>query len=118
MALGAPGSARDRGPGEDRRATTRGPLMRVLVVEDEAPMAASIQRGLVAEGFAVDVAADGDEGLWMARQFPYDLIVLDVMLPGTNGYVVCRTLREEGDRVPILMLTAKRGDLDEAEGLE
>jgi DNA-binding response OmpR family regulator len=92
--------------------------MRILVVEDEAPMAASIQRGLVAEGFAVDIAADGDEGLWMARQFPYDLVVLDVMLPGTNGYVVCRTLREEGDRVPILMLTAKRGDLDEAEGLE
>ncbi|HEY8059356.1 MAG TPA: response regulator, partial [Acidimicrobiales bacterium] len=92
--------------------------MRILVVEDEAPMATSIQRGLVAEGFAVDIASDGDEGLWMTREFPFDLIILDVMLPGTNGYVVCRTLREEGSRVPILMLTAKRGDLDEAEGLE
>jgi DNA-binding response OmpR family regulator len=92
--------------------------MRVLVVEDEAPMAASLKRGLEAEGFAVDVAGDGEEGLWLARENEYDAIVLDVMLPKVNGYVVCRTLREEEIWTPVVMLTAKDGELDEAEGLD
>lgn len=92
--------------------------MRVLVVEDETTLASAIRKGLEAEGFAVDVAHDGNEGLWMAREHPYDAIVLDIMLPGMNGYVVCRTLREESNWTPILMLTAKDGDLDEAEALD
>ncbi len=92
--------------------------MRVLIVEDEAPMRASLRRGLEAEGFAVDEADNGDDGLWMAREFPYDAIVLDLMLPGRNGYEVCRSLRAEENWTPILMLTAKRGELDEAEGID
>lgn len=92
--------------------------MRVLVVEDEAPMAASLRRGLEAEGFAVDVAEDGETGLWFARENDYDAIVLDVMLPKVNGYVVCRTLRDEEIWTPVIMLTAKDGELDEAEGLD
>lgn len=92
--------------------------MRILVVEDEAPMAESLRRGLQAEGFAVDVAPDGEEGLWLARENDYDAIVLDVMLPKINGYVVCRTLRDEDNWTPVVMLTAKDGELDEAEGLD
>ena len=92
--------------------------MRILVVEDELPMADSIRRGLEAEGFAVDVAHDGIDGLHLAREVAYDAIVLDLMLPGMNGFLVCRTLREESIWTPILMLTAKQGDLDEAEGLD
>lgn len=92
--------------------------MRVLVVEDEPTLAASLKRGLVAEGMTVDVADDGEMGLWYAREHAFDVIVLDIMLPKVNGYVVCRTLRDEGDRTPILMLTAKSGELDEAEGLD
>lgn len=81
-------------------------------------MAESLKRGLEAEGFAVDVATTGTDGLHLAREVAYDAIVLDLMLPGLNGYVVCRTLREEGNWTPILMLTAKQGDLDEAEGFD
>lgn len=92
--------------------------MRVLVVEDQAAMADAVERGLRAEGFDVDVAADGVDGLWRAREFPYDVIALDVMLPGVNGFEICRTLRHEGVDVPILMLTAKDGEYDIAEGLE
>ena len=92
--------------------------MRVLVVEDEKRMAAGLRNGLEAEGFAVDVALDGTDGLWMAREHPYDAIVLDIMLPGINGYKVCATLREERIWVPVLMLTAKDGELDEAEALD
>ncbi len=92
--------------------------MRILVVEDEETMLTSLRRGLEAEGFAVDTATDGEDGLWHAREFPYDAIVLDIMLPGMNGYEICRTLRSEENWTPILMLTAKRGELDEAEGLE
>ncbi len=92
--------------------------MRILVVEDETAMAESLRRGLEAEGFAVDVAPDGEEGLWLARENPYDAIVLDVMLPKVNGYVVCRTLRDEQNWTPVVMLTAKDGELDEAEGLD
>jgi len=93
-------------------------VSRVLVVEDEKRVAAAVRRGLEAEGFAVDVACDGDEGLWLAREQPYDAIVLDVMLPGVNGYQVCERLREEGNWTPILMLTAKNGVYDEAEALD
>ena len=92
--------------------------MRVLIVEDEPTMRISLRRGLEAEGFAVDEAETGDTGLWMAREFPYDAIVLDIMLPGRNGYEICRTLRAEENWTPILMLTAKRGELDEAEGID
>src|SRR5215213_10673617 len=83
--------------------------MRVLVVEDERRLAAGLRNGLTAEGFAVDVALDGSDGLWMAREHPYDAIVLDILLPGTNGYKLCATLRQEGVWTPILMLTAKGG---------
>lgn len=92
--------------------------MRVLVVEDEKRLAAGLKKGLEAEGFATDVALTGTDGLWMAREEPYDAIVLDVMLPGINGYAICATLREERVWTPILMLTAKDGELDEAEALD
>jgi len=92
--------------------------VRVLVVEDDTKIATAIKRGLEAEGFAVDVAANGDDGWWMATEGTFDLIVLDLMLPGRNGFVVCRDLRAAGNWVPILMLTAKDGELDEAEGLD
>lgn len=92
--------------------------MRLLVVEDELTMAESLRSGLVAEGFAVDVAHDGEEGLWLASEVDYDAILLDLMLPKINGFVVCRTLRERDDWTPVLMLTAKDGHLDEAEGLD
>ena len=92
--------------------------MRVLVVEDEKRLAAGLKNGLQAEGFATDVALNGTDGLWMARENPYDAIVLDIMLPGVNGFKVCSTLRDEGIWTPILMLTAKDGELDEAEALD
>lgn len=92
--------------------------MRLLVVEDEKKLAASLKRGLEADGFAVDVALDGTDGLWMATEHEYDAIVLDIMLPGINGYRLCGQLREQGNWTPILMLTAKDGDLDEAEALD
>ncbi len=77
-----------------------------------------MSRGLIAEGFDVDVARDGNDGLWRAREFSYDVIVLDIMLPGVNGYEICRTIRAEGFTTPVLMLTAKDGEYDIAEGLE
>ena len=92
--------------------------MRVLVVEDEKRLAAGLKKGLEAEGFATDVALDGTDGLWMAREHPYDALVLDIMLPGVNGFKICATLRDEGVWTPILMLTAKEGELDEAEALD
>jgi len=92
--------------------------MKLLVVEDDAKIAGALRRGLTAEGFSVEVAQDGVDGLWRAREGSYDLIVLDVMLPGHNGYRVCGDLRRDGDTTPILMLTARDGDLDEAEGLD
>jgi DNA-binding response OmpR family regulator len=92
--------------------------MRVLVVEDERRLAAGLRSGLAAEGFAVDVALDGTDGLWMAREHPYDVIVLDIMLPGVNGYRLCSALRRDGIWTPILMLTAKEGELDEVEALD
>jgi DNA-binding response OmpR family regulator len=92
--------------------------VKLLLVDDDAPLAAALRRGLTAEGFAVEVAADGPEGLWRGREGGYDLILLDIMLPGANGYRVCADLRRSGVRTPILMLTAKDGDLDEAEALD
>lgn len=92
--------------------------MRVLVVEDEKKLALSLKRGLEQDGFSVDVAFDGIDGKWMATENTYDAIVLDIMLPGLNGYRVCQELRDEGNWTPILMLTAKSGDLDETEALD
>ena len=92
--------------------------MRLLVVEDEQRLAVGLRKGLEAEGFAVDVVHNGTDGIWMARENPFDAIILDVMLPGANGYQVCRTLRSEGNWTPILMLTAKDGVWDQVEGLD
>jgi DNA-binding response OmpR family regulator len=92
--------------------------MRVLVVEDERRMAAALQRGLQAEGFAVDLAHDGEDGLHLARQGEYDVVVLDIMLPRLSGYNVCKQLRAEENWVPILMLSAKDGEYDMADGLD
>jgi DNA-binding response OmpR family regulator len=92
--------------------------MRVLVVEDEERLAAALRNGLEAEGFAVDVALEGNDGLWMAREHDYDAIVLDIMLPGMNGYKLCATLRDERIWTPVLMLTAKDGEWDEVEALD
>jgi two-component system OmpR family response regulator len=88
------------------------------VVEDEERLASYVKQGLEAEGYSVDVAADGEAGLVMAEARPYDAVVLDIMLPRLNGYKVCARLREAGNWVPILMLTAKDGEYDEAEALD
>lgn len=92
--------------------------MHLLVVEDERRIATALKRGLEADGFSVDVAFTGDDGLWYARESFYDLIVLDLMLPGRSGFEVCRELREAGDWTPIIVLTAKDGSLEEQEALE
>jgi DNA-binding response OmpR family regulator len=92
--------------------------MRVLVVEDDARLAGLLRSGLGEEGFAVDVAGNGRDGLWLAGENRYDAVVLDVMLPGLNGYAVCHRLRDAGNWVPIMMLTAKDGEYDEAEALD
>jgi two-component system, OmpR family, response regulator len=92
--------------------------MRALVVEDELKMAALIRRGLVEEGYAADVARTGEDAVWMAQATPYDAIVLDVMLPGDDGFTVCRALRENGVWSPILMLTARDGIEDRVAGLD
>jgi DNA-binding response OmpR family regulator len=92
--------------------------VKLLLVEDDGKIAAAVKRGLEAEGFAVEVATDGDEGLWLATEGAFDLVVLDILLPGRNGYRICAELRQAGSTVPILMLTAKDGDLDEAEALD
>jgi len=92
--------------------------VRVLVVEDEVRLAAGLRSGLEAEGFAVDVAVNGPDGLWRARESRYDAIVLDLMLPGMSGFRVCSLLRAEGVWSPILILTAKDGEWDEVEALD
>ncbi|GAA3443212.1 response regulator transcription factor [Planomonospora venezuelensis] len=92
--------------------------MRVLLVEDEKRLADLLKSGLTGEGFAVDVAHDGRDGLWMATENTYDVIILDVMLPRMNGCTVCARLRDAEDWTPILMLTAKDGVHDEAEALD
>jgi two-component system OmpR family response regulator len=92
--------------------------MRVLVVEDEVRMAGLLERALREEGHAVDVASDGPEGLWLATENPYGAIVLDVALPGLDGFQLCRRLRESGSWVPVLMLTARDAVGDRVRGLD
>ena len=92
--------------------------MRLLVVEDEQRLARALQRGLAAEGFVVDLAHDGPRGLDMARHGDYDAMILDVMLPGLSGYRVVRQLRAERHWLPVLMLSAKDGEYDQADGLD
>ena len=92
--------------------------MRLLLVDDEERLAAAMKRGLVREGFVVDTASDGEEGLRLAEENEYDAIILDIMLPKRNGYQVCADLREAGIWTPILMLTAKHGEHDHAEALD
>ena len=92
--------------------------MRVLVIEDEVRMATLVKRALEEEGHAVDLCGDGPEGLWMATENPYAAIVLDVMLPGFDGFELCRRLREADVWVPVLMLTARDQVGDRVRGLD
>jgi DNA-binding response OmpR family regulator len=92
--------------------------MRILVVDDDTHVAGAVRRGLEGEGYAVDVAHDGPEARWLATENPYDAMVLDSMLPGMSGDSVCAALREAGIWTPILMLTAKTGETDEAQALD
>lgn len=92
--------------------------MRILLVEDEHRLSSVIKKGLVEDGFAVDVAYDGEEGLFLAESETYDLIILDWMLPKTDGLAVCRELRSKNTKTPILMLTAKSNLEDKVEGLD
>ncbi len=92
--------------------------MKVLIVEDDKKVAAALRRGLEAEGFAVEMSLDGIDGLWRASEGSYDLVILDLLLPGKSGFDVCRELREAGDWTPILVLTAKDGEHDETEALD
>ena len=92
--------------------------MRILVVEDETLIAKAIRAGLEAEGYAVDLADNGVDGLWHGTEGAYDAIILDLMLPGISGYKVCTELRAKGITTPIMMLTAKDGEYDHAEGLD
>jgi DNA-binding response OmpR family regulator len=95
-----------------------GHLVRVLLVEDETSVVTGVQRALTAEGYLIDAATDGRHGLELALTGRYDLIILDVMLPGINGYELCRTARAQGVKSSILMLSAKSGEWDVAEGLD
>ncbi|MBT2212056.1 MULTISPECIES: response regulator transcription factor [Actinomadura] len=92
--------------------------MRLLLVEDNERLTTTLARGLRAEGYGVDVSHNGQEGLSRALAHPYAVVVLDIMLPGLNGFAVCERLRRSGSTVPILMLTAKNGEYDEAEALD
>jgi two-component system copper resistance phosphate regulon response regulator CusR len=92
--------------------------MRILVVEDEKKIASFIERGLTEQHYIVDVAYDGNEGLYLAEINPYDLVVLDIMLPGKNGFAVCQELRRQKNDVPILMLTARDDVRDKIFGLD
>jgi two-component system, OmpR family, response regulator len=92
--------------------------MRVLLVEDEPRLAATVRRGLTAEGFVVEHARTGPDGVWLGRENSYDVVVLDIMLPGLNGYDVCKQLRREEIWTPILMLTAKDGEFDEVDAFD
>lgn len=97
---------------------TWGDGVRVLVVEDERPLATAIRRTLESEGFTVVLAEDGVDGEWYTREQSFDVVVLDIMLPGMSGYDVCRHMRVRGDRTPVLFLTAKNGEYDEADALD
>ena len=92
--------------------------MRVLIVEDETKMAGLIRRGLREEGIASDIASAGEDAIWKAGSTEYDAIVLDVMLPGIDGFEVCRRLRGDGVWAPVLMLTARDGVPDRVAGLD
>jgi two-component system OmpR family response regulator len=92
--------------------------MRILVVEDELKMASLIRRGLVEEGHAADVTPKGEDAIWMAEAHPYDVVVLDVMLPGVGGFETCRRLRNAGVWTPVLMLTARDAVDDRVAGLD
>ena len=92
--------------------------MRALVVEDELRLAAGLRNGLEAEGYAVDVALTGTDGLWFAREYGYDVLVLDLMLPEIDGFEICATLRAERVWTPILMLTARDADTDQVRALD
>ena len=92
--------------------------MKLLLVEDDRAIASVVKRGLEAEGFAVDVSPDGVDGLWRATEYRYDLLVLDLMLPGANGYRVCQELRARGNWTPILVLTARDGVPDQTTALD
>ncbi|MEV5650653.1 response regulator transcription factor [Nocardia sp. NPDC052254] len=92
--------------------------MRVLVVEDEAPLAETVRRGLQQEGFVVEIAGNGLDGLWLATEYDFDVIVLDIMMPGLSGYEVLRRIRAQDVTTPVLMLTAKNGDHEEADALD
>jgi DNA-binding response OmpR family regulator len=91
--------------------------VKILVVEDDRRMSSILRRGLTAEGFTVDVASDGEDGLWKATEFMYDAVVLDLMLPGRNGFEVSRQLRASGNWTPILVLTARDSERDETTSL-
>ncbi len=92
--------------------------MRVLLVDDEERLLGALRRGLAAEGFVVETAATGPEGLQLARDGDFDVVVLDVMLPGLSGYEIVRRLRAESNWVPVLMLSAKDGEHDQADALD
>lgn len=92
--------------------------MRILIVEDESTLVTYLKKSLEAEGYTVDAALDGDTGLELALSGSYDAITLDIMLPGMNGYSVCREIRKAGISTPVLMLTAKDGEYDEADALD
>ena len=92
--------------------------MRVLVVEDDVKFAALLRRGLEREGYTVDVASDGDEAIWAGTEFSYDAVVLDVMLPGSDGFEVCRALRAADRWMPVLLLTARDAVDDRVQGLD
>jgi two-component system, OmpR family, response regulator len=92
--------------------------MKVLVVEDDARIASAVKRGLDAEGFSVQVSFNGEDGLWRATEQHYDLLIVDLMLPGHDGFEICRVLRDQGNWTPILVLTARDSEVDETRALE
>jgi DNA-binding response OmpR family regulator len=92
--------------------------VRILVVEDDPDVASVVRRTFEGEGFSVDVATNGPDGLWQANNDQYDAVVLDLQLPGLSGYRVCEQMRAAGTWTPVLMLTAKDGEYDEADGLD
>lgn len=93
-------------------------MSKILIIEDEQSLVVALERGLRAEGFDVESSASGEEGFFLAQENAYDLILLDVLLPGKNGFEICEDLRKMGISTPILMLTAQSDDLDIAEGLD
>ncbi len=92
--------------------------MRVLLIEDDPEIARVVTRGLAAEGFQMEVAADGNDGLWRATEGEFDAIVLDLLLPGMSGYRVCESLRDQNDQTPVVVLTAKSGEFDQIDLLD